>query len=437
MLNSIYITKIAGIIFSAILFCVSYFPNTTTIQEEYASRRFSYQKHLKEEVSLIFNYDFIDLKEYVPDKNFFYLTGCEEPGAVLLLSPGKKFNIETLFLPIRDLEQERWTGSRMAPNQETAEKLGIRRVLSTKELRTELSQLRMIKSKVYTNLSVNSEKTLAGQTYSTLIATIKKWFPKIQLLDASSTLGLLRMEKSKLELEKMKKAVKITVEAHREAAKTISSGKFEYQVEAIIEFEFRNRGATRPAFPSIIASGPNSTTLHYRENKRQMQSGDLVIIDVGAEFENYSADLTRTYPVDGHFTNRQREIYNVVLGAQEAALKQLRPGIRLGQNGAIQQAAYQYINNHGRDSDGQRLGRYFIHGISHHVGLEVHDLESQSSTLLKPGMVITIEPGIYIPQENLGIRIEDEVLITDNGYQMLSSALPRDSVEIEQLMLEK
>ena len=437
MLNSIYITKIVGTIFSAILFCVSYFSNTTGIQEEYASRRLAYQKQLKGGVSLIFNNDYVDLKEYVPDKNFFYLTGCEEPGAVLILSPSKKPNTETLFLPIRDLEQERWTGSRMAPNQATAEKLGIRRVLSTKDLRTELAQLRMKKSKVYTNLSVNSEKTLAGRTYSTLIATIKKWFPKIQLLDASSTLGSLRMEKSKLELEKMKKAVEITVEAHRKAAKTISSGIFEYQVEAVIEFEFRNRGATRPAFPSIIASGPNSTTLHYTENKRQMQSGDLVIIDVGAEFENYSADLTRTYPVDGHFTDRQREIYNVVLGAQEAALKQLRPGIRLGQNDIVQRAADQYINNHGRDSDGQKLGRYFIHGISHHVGLEVHDLTSQSSTLLKPGMVITIEPGIYIPQENLGIRIEDEVLITDNGYQMISSALPRDSAAIEQLMLEK
>ena len=126
-----------------------------------------------------------------------------------------------------------------------------------------------------------------------------------------------------------------------------------------------------------------------------------------------------------------------MLGAQEAALKQIRPGIRLGQNDVIQQAAYQYINNHGRDNDGQKLGRYFIHGISHHVGLEVHDLTSQASTLLKPGMVITIEPGIYIPQENLGIRIEDEVLVTDNGYQIISSALPRDSVAIEQLMLEK
>ena len=297
MLNSIYITKIVGIIFSVILFCGSYFSNPTAIQEEYASRRLAYQKQLKEEVSLIFNNDFVDLKEYVPDKNFFYLTGCEEPGAVLLLSPGKKFNTETLFLPIRDLEQERWTGFRMAPNQATAEKLGIQRVLSKEKLRTELSQLRMTKSKVYTNLSINSEKTLAGRTYSKLIATIKKWFPKIQLLDASSALGALRMEKSKLELDKMKKAVEITVEAHRKAAKTISSGKFEYQVEAVIEFEFRNRGATRPAFPSIIASGPNSTILHYMKNKRQMQPGDLVIIDVGAEFENYSADLTRTYPV--------------------------------------------------------------------------------------------------------------------------------------------
>ena len=437
MLNSVYLTQTLGIIFITLLLYVPYFSETSLIKEEYSARRLAYQEQLKEGVTLIFNSNYIDLEEYVPDKNFYYLTGCEEPGAVLLLIPNKKLHQETLFLPIRDLEQERWTGSRLDPNQTTVQNIGISRVLSMEELRPELSQLKMATGKVYINLPINPSKTQKVQTFLEPIATIKKWFPKIQIVDASPTIGLLRMKKSKLELKKMRKAVEITIKAHRKAAQMIFSGKFEYQVEALIEFEFRNRGATRPAFPSIVASGPNSTTLHYAYNKRRMQSGDLVIIDVGAEFENYSADLTRTYPVDGRFTNRQREIYNIVLGAQEAALKQLRPGIRLGENGPIHQAAYQYINNHGSDNHGQRLGQYFIHGVSHHIGLEVHDLISQSSPLLEPGMVITIEPGIYIPQENLGIRIEDEVLITENGFQLISSALPRSAAAIEQLMVEK
>ncbi len=159
-----------------------------------------------------------------------------------------------------------------------------------------------------------------------------------------------------------------------------------------------------------------------------------MVVDIGAEFEEYAADVTRTYPVGGKFSSRQREIYNIVLAAQEAALKAVKPGVTIGKSGPIHRAAYEYIDSHGKDLHGSSLGQYFIHGTSHHLGLEVHDAVSEPNRVLEPGMVITVEPGIYIPDENLGVRIEDVVLITETGYELLTRDLPRTLEEIEKMM---
>ena len=159
-----------------------------------------------------------------------------------------------------------------------------------------------------------------------------------------------------------------------------------------------------------------------------------MVVDIGAEFEEYAADVTRTYPVGGKFSSRQREIYNIVYGAQEAALKAVKPGVTIGKSGPIHLAAYEYMDSHGKDLQGNSLGRYFIHGTSHHLGLEVHDAVSEPNRVLEPGMVITVEPGIYIPDENLGVRIEDVVLITESGYELLTRDLPRTPEEIEKTM---
>jgi Xaa-Pro aminopeptidase len=165
-----------------------------------------------------------------------------------------------------------------------------------------------------------------------------------------------------------------------------------------------------------------------------MRQGELVVVDIGAEFEEYSADVTRTYPVGGKFSPRQREIYNIVFAAQEAALKVVKPGVTIGKSGPIHRAAFEYIDSHGKDLRGNSLGQYFIHGTSHHLGLDVHDAVSEPNRVLEPGMVITVEPGIYIPDENLGVRIEDVVLITETGYELLTRDLPRTLEEIEKMM---
>jgi Xaa-Pro aminopeptidase len=190
-------------------------------------------------------------------------------------------------------------------------------------------------------------------------------------------------------------------------------------------------GCERSAYAPIVGSGPNSIVLHYSANRRRMDSGEVVVMDVGAECSGYASDVTRTVPVSGKFTARQREIYEIVLGAQKAAIAAVKPGAKIrGQGKSLYQIAYDYINTHGKDLHGEPLGKYFVHGLSHHVGLEVHD-ESDINAPLKAGMVITIEPGIYIAEENIGVRIEDMVLVTENGAKVLSAALPREAPEIE------
>jgi Xaa-Pro aminopeptidase len=193
-------------------------------------------------------------------------------------------------------------------------------------------------------------------------------------------------------------------------------------------------GCDRSAYSPIVGSGPNSVVLHYMTNHRRIDSGEVVLMDVGAECSDYATDVTRTVPANGKFTARQREIYDIVLGAQKAAIAAVKPGAHMHGDGAsLQQIAYEYINTHGKDSHGAPLGKYFTHGLSHFVGLDVHD-PGDTNQPLKAGMVITIEPGIYLPEENIGVRIEDTILVTENGAKVLSAGLPREAAEIEKLV---
>jgi len=196
-------------------------------------------------------------------------------------------------------------------------------------------------------------------------------------------------------------------------------------------------GCETEAYAPIVGSGINSTVLHYNKLDRKIDGGEIALLDVAGQYSGYAADITRTIPADGKFTPRQREIYEIVLGAQNAALAALKPGMMMGGKdpNSLQKIAMEYIDSHGKDKEGRSLGRYYIHGLSHHLGLNVHD-PSGPSRPLEPGMVITMEPGIYIPEENLGVRVEDDVLITPTGYKLLTARLPRSPDEIEKIMAE-
>jgi Xaa-Pro aminopeptidase len=262
--------------------------------------------------------------------------------------------------------------------------------------------------------------------------------PLRRIIDATDEINKLRMRKSPLEIEALQRATDASMEAHRAAWRILKPGLVEYEVAAVMVGSYMMDGCRRSAYAPIVGSGPNSTVLHYSRNSRRMDSGEVTVMDVAGECANYASDITRTVPVNGKFTPRQREIYDIVLGAQKAAIAAAKPGMTIAKTtpNSLYKVALNYIDTHGKDLHGQPLGKYFTHGLSHHLGLDVHDA-SDNKEPLEAGMVITIEPGIYIPEENIGIRIEDVVLITEKGAKVLSEALPREPDDLERALASK
>jgi len=362
---------------------------------EYRARRERLAERIKGNVLVLRAAPDQELTEYQQERNFYYLTGFDQPGAILLLDAVSEPMQEFLFIPERKPAEERWTGEKLGPGPDAARVTGFAKVLPVSEFDATLRKM--------------SERAKA--TYG--------------LKEAESDIAYLRQTKSRTEIALLEKAIQITIKAQQAAAREIAPGAWEYEVEAALEFEFRHNGAERPSFPSIVGSGPFSTILHYNENTRRMESGDTVVVDIGAEYGGYAADVTRTYPVSGKFSPRQREIYQIVLDAQKAAMAKVKPGVTISE---IHQASKSYIESKG-------YGKYFIHGTSHHIGLEVHDVGATTRPL-EANMVITVEPGIYIPEEKLGVRIEDDVLVTSTGYRLLST-FPKEIDEIEALVQKR
>ena len=247
--------------------------------------------------------------------------------------------------------------------------------------------------------------------------------------------GPLHIKSAKI-TDPLTKAVDASVDAQFAAMKMMRPGLYEYQIAARMKEVHEMAGCSREAYSPIVGAGLYSTNLHYDALNNEIKDGDVVVIDVAGEYGGYAADITRTLPANGKFTARQREIYEIVLGAQNAALAAIKPGAMLyGGPKSVHQVAYDYINTHGHDLHGNTLGRYFFHGVGHHLGLDVHDPNDRTSPL-QPNMVITDEPGIYIPEEKIGVRIEDDVLVTADGNQLLTAKLPRSPDEIEKIMAE-
>ncbi|HKO56485.1 MAG TPA: Xaa-Pro aminopeptidase [Thermoanaerobaculia bacterium] len=369
------------------------------------------------------------------DEDFYYLTGWREPGAALLIAP--KPYAEVLFLPAHNASQERWTGPKLGADSSDAQQVtGFTRVDVLDHLRDEL--VRILPSPQATVITDISEQ---GSTPSTTpIAWLRRAnaFPNYtSFKDATPLVAALRLTKDAGEVALIRKATDATVEAHKAAMRAARPGLSENELAAVMRYEFERRGCEAPAYSPIVGSGFNSTVLHYAENSGTMRDGDLVVLDVAGEYSGYASDVTRTLPVNGRFTARQREIYEVVLGAQRAAVDAFRAGAsaigRTAPN-SLYKVAYDYINTHGKDAHGQPLGQYFIHGLSHYVGLEVHDA-GDTAAPLAPGAVFTIEPGIYIPEERLGVRIEDLYMVGADGKLVeLSAGLPKTAEEVERAM---
>ena len=386
-------------------------------REEYQMRRAELRKSLDGVMVLFGAVETDDLHYgFFQESNFLYLSGWREPGAVMMLTPRE----EILFLPPRDLHEELYTGRKLGPDDpDAAEKTGFAKVLPRAALESQFLRVLETSRSVYTLPNDRDAQKLKA------LAVFH------ESGDAERALGKLRMIKSPAEIALIQHASDVTVAAHLEAWKKLHAGMYEYQVASVMTNAYFDRGCERSAYTPIVGGGPNSVILHYSTNKRRVDSGEVLLMDVGAECSDYATDVTRTVPVSGKFTPRQREIYEIVLGAQKAAIAAVKPGVRVRET--LYRIAYDYINTHGRDLHGDSLGKYFTHGLTHHVGLDVHDL-SDINVPLETGMVITIEPGIYIPEENIGVRIEDTLVVTPTGSKVLSAALPKEVQEIEKLV---
>ncbi len=379
---------------------------------------------------------------FAQEENFYYLTGHNEPGAALLLIPEPPAGAtvegprEILYLPKRNPGRERWDGIRAGPDDPgVAEKSGFAAVMVFDELRGKLQSLAASFSEFHVLVA---GQNAAGYPHR---ANWQKWVaeqaPQAKLSNVAGAIAALRQVKSPSEIKLMERVTEISMDAHLEAMKMIKPGAHEYEVAARMEWVHKRTGCEGEGYAPIVGAGFNSTVLHYNDVSARIQDGDVVVLDVGATCDGYVADITRTLPANGKFTPRQREIYEIVLGAQNAALAAIKPGMTMGRNtpNSLDKIARDYISAHGKDLKGESLGKYFIHGLGHHVGLNVHDVSAGGP--LEPGMIVTIEPGVYIPEEKLGVRIEDIVLVTETGYKLLTARLPRTVADVERAMAQK
>lgn len=421
---------------------------------EYQARRAKLRAMVDAPI-VIFGYtgheDASEVAIFFQEPHFYYLTGHDQSGAALVLIPDRSGDVgahadksaadspgssrEILYLPARDPAQEIWEGPKIGPNDPgVAEKTGFQTVEPLDKLKGDLEKLAKTYDTFYTLMPPEHKEGYPHLTES--IASIRAAIPHATLKDIASKLDAMRQVKSTGELALIEKAIDLSIDAHFDAIRMMRPGLFEYQIAARMKEIHEWGGCEREAYAPIVGAGFNSTVLHYSALDDQIKDGDVVVIDVGGEYGGYAADITRTLPASGKFTPRQREIYDIVLGAQNAALAAVKPGAVLyGAKDSLQQIVTDYINTHGHDKEGRTLGRYYPHGVSHHLGLDVHDPGDRNRPL-EPGMVVTVEPGIYIPEENLGVRIEDDVLVTKDGYKLLTARLPRTADEIEKIMAE-
>lgn len=388
------------------------------------------------------------------DSDFHYLTGFPEPDALLLLLPGREEGESVLFCQDRNPLMEAWTGIRLGADGAVREH-GVDQAFENAERDERLAALLDGRRTLYLPLADGEAMALADEVRSELAARVRHGArPPEALADVSPLLHEARLIKSEAELALLRHAAEISARAHRRAMRTARPDLAEYQLQAELEHEFRWQGGSGPAYASIVGSGANACVLHYIENRDALGDGELVLIDAGAEFDLYAGDITRTFPVSGRFGDAQRALYEVVLAVQERAVAAVRPGVTLA---AIHEGVVRGLTEgliglgllEGEVQariDDESYRRFYLHSTSHWLGLDVHDVggyrRDGEPRPLVPGMVLTVEPGLYVPVEDdipeafrgIGIRIEDDVAVTADGHEVLTVGVPKRVDEIEALM---
>ncbi|MDQ1728911.1 MAG: Xaa-Pro aminopeptidase [Pyrinomonadaceae bacterium] len=389
------------------------------------------------------------------DSDFYYLTGFEEPDAIAVIAPASPHKY-TLFVRPRDPEQEIWVGRRAGVEGAKSE-FGAEESFPVAEFETRLQDILDGAEKLYYRLGAYSDldDAIIKKIASMRALNRKPIHPPRTIVDPATIVHEMRVLKSTEEIELMQRAADIAAEAHVEAMKAVRPGMKEYEVEALIEQIFRRAGAAGPSYTSIVGAGANATVLHYINNDGELRDGELLLVDAGAEYKGYASDITRTFPINGRYSKAQREIYDLVLETQMACVEMVRPGVThdeikshsvelltagMVKLGLLKGEPAELIKE-------EKYKQFYMHGLGHMLGIDVHDVglyyHDQESRALEAGVVMTVEPGIYIapdtkdiPEQYLGIgvRIEDDVLCTANGPRVLTTGVPKDVGEIEALM---
>lgn len=373
------------------------------------------------------------------DRNFYYLTGIERENMILLLRKNHLGEVsETLYIEPYDEVLAKWVGGRMRADEATA----ISGIVTVSDIGSFTAQLNSIiessrgtgKMQVYLDLWRHREDQPDTPAH-TLAARLQQRYPAVEIQDLFGDMVAMRIIKSEEELELMRKAQHTTSNAIIAMMKHARPEMNERELEGAFDFSLKKQGVRDHAFTSIVAGGGRATTLHYDSNDQIVHDGELVLIDLGAAEGNYSADISRTFPINGKFTPRQKQIYNTVLSAQQIVMANAKPGITTGQ---LNQMVIDYyesrLDDLGLRKDGKGVRDYYYHGVSHSLGLDTHDISMGRNVVLQPGMVITVEPGLYIEEEGIGVRIENDVLITADGIIDLSAQIPKTVEEIEAIM---
>lgn len=392
------------------------------------------------------------------DSDFWYLTDFPEPDAIAVITPGKRTKY-TMFVRPRDPLMETWYGRRQGT--EGAEKnYGVQKAYPIDKFPKMLGKLLDGHEKLYYRFGVDGDLDAMIIDYLSeqRFRRIKTPYPPHTIVDPTVIIHEMRLHKNEEEIELMQKAADIAAEGHKLAMRKVKPGMNEFQVESLIEAYFRDNGANGVSYNSIIGGGDNATILHYVENNADLKDGDLLLIDAGAEYKGYASDITRTFPVNGRFSKAQREVYDVVLETQEACVEATVSGTTIKQRqdlsiemltegmkklGLLKGATKTLIKK-------KKYEQYYMHGVGHYIGMDVHDAGryftdqgASDSRPFEPGMVLTVEPGIYVPPDDksapekyrgIGIRIEDDVLVTEDGNRNLTTRVPKHADEIEALM---
>ena len=394
---------------------------------------------------------------YRPDPNFYYLTGFEEPESICVIAPDHPKHQYILFVRPKDRQAEIWNGKRVGV-KDARRHYGADKAYSIEKFSEKIGKYLQGAERLYYTLGSNQDvdtEILARFTQS-VRSRIRSGKGFDTLVDPSPILSELRLIKNETEQQRLRLATEITVAGHVAAMKAVRPGLYEYELEALVDSTFRMNGANGPAFPTIVASGGNATTLHYTTNDCRIEDNTLVLIDAGAEYERYSGDVTRTFPANGTFTDAQREIYQLVLEAHYAIIDCIRPGVSIDEPhqksielltegmlslGLLKGKAKQLIEK-------EKYRKFYMYRVGHMLGLDVHDVNcvhesSGDFKTFQPGMVMTIEPGLYVAEDRgnvppaylgIGVRIEDDILVTETGCEVLTSGVPKEIDEVEDLI---